>query len=369
MRSRERVKAVFEGRAADRIPVVDYFWGETIREWRRQGLPCETREEMQYHFDHDLIYFYFDPRFGFSERIVDEDAQYRTIFTVDGETLRIPLDPSNTIRTSDVPGIPVNYTIHDRASWEAHKEIYTAGEWRLYSNFPISGPWLGGNANLSDFRTKYRHATALEKFTCLVFRDPYEAVREFVGTDGMLCLMAEDPELVAEMLDRNLQITLDMIDLLDGLGLCMDGYWVWGDIAYSNGMFFSPGMYRDLLMPRHRRLFRRLGRYFVYHTDGNLTTCLPLLLEAGIRGINPIEIKAGNDFSRIAGTYGDRLVLTGGIDVTILSTNDRLRIEREVRAKLRAAQGSRYIYHSDHSIPPTMTLSSYRRVMDIVRNG
>lgn len=361
--------AVFRGEAPDRVPVVDYFWGETIREWRSQGLPCETREELQYVFDHDLIYFYFDPRFGFPERVVDEDGQYRTIYTADGETLRIPLDESNTIRKSDVTGIPVGYTVRDRASWEAHKEIYAAGEWRLYSSFPLSGPWLGGNASLSDVRQKYALAKGRDKFTCLVFRDPYEAVREFVGTDGMLCLMAQDPRLVAEMLDRSLAITLEMIDLVESLGMPMDGYWVWGDIAYSNGMFFSPTMYRELLMPRHQRLFDRLGPNFIYHTDGNLATCLPLLVESGIRGINPIEIKAGNDFSGIAETWGNRLVLTGGIDVTVLSTNDMTRIETELREKLRAARGKKYIYHSDHSIPPTMTLSAYRLVMDIVRNS
>jgi len=59
-----------------------------------------------------------------------------------------------------------------------------AGEWRLYSQLPISGPWLGGNRRLSDYRQKYDRARALKKFTCRVFRDPYEAVREFVGTTG-----------------------------------------------------------------------------------------------------------------------------------------------------------------------------------------
>jgi uroporphyrinogen decarboxylase len=125
-------------------------------------------------------------------------------------------------------------------------------------------------------------------------------------------------------------------------------------------------MYRELLMPRHRELFQRLGRYFIYHTDGNLRTSLPLLIEAGIQGINPIEIKAGNDFARIAEAYGDRIVLTGGIDVMVLATNDLAKIEREAQAKLSAARGKKYIYHSDHSIPPTMTLDAYRFLMDLV---
>lgn len=85
--------------------------------------------------------------------------------------------------------------------------------------------------------------------------------------------------------------------------------------------------------------------YFVYHTDGNLQTCLPLLVESGIQDINPIEIKAGNNFSHTMDRYGSRLVLTGGIDVTILETNDRAKIDREMRTKLQLARGRKYIYH------------------------
>ena len=345
---------------------MEYYWNETIRQWSRQGLGDVDRESLQYVFGHDLIYFYFDPRFGFPERVVSEDDDYRVIFTMDGETLKIPRDRGDLILKSDMAGISLGYAIHDRRDWESYKDLYRAGEWRLYGQSPVSDPWLGGNRDRDDFRRKYDRARAEGKFTCLVFREPYEAVREFLGTDGMLGLMAEDPGLVREMFTHNCRITLEMIDLLDSLGMRMDGYWVWGDIAYTGGMFFSPSMYRELLMPVHQELFRRLGKHFIYHTDGNMRACLPLLVEAGIKGINPIEIKAGNDFLEIAERYGGRIVLTGGIDVTILGTNNRAEIEREVRTKLRGTRGKKYIFHSDHSIPPVMSLDTYRYLMGLV---
>ena len=62
-------------------------------------------------FNHDLIYFYFDPRFSFPERLVSEDDEYRIIFTPDGETLKVPKDEANLIRKSDVGGIPIDYSI------------------------------------------------------------------------------------------------------------------------------------------------------------------------------------------------------------------------------------------------------------------
>ena len=68
-----------------------------------------------------MIYFDFDLRFGFPERVIDEDEEYRTIYPVDGEKLKIPRDESNIIRRSDVPGHSpaacslLGYTIHDRS--------------------------------------------------------------------------------------------------------------------------------------------------------------------------------------------------------------------------------------------------------------
>ena len=363
MQSIDRIKRTFHGEKVDRVGIVDYYWGLTVAQWREQGM---GEAEPDYYFDHDVIYFHLDPRFGFEERSLGEDEEYRVIYTTDGETLKIPKDSQSIISKSDVLGIPVDYTIKDREGWERHKHLYAAGEWRLHSNPPLSGSWFG-YPDLDFYKSRYRKAVENGKFKCLVFREPYECIREIMGTDAMLAQMALDPELIREMLRHNLRITFEMLDMLDRLGLSMDGYWVWGDIAYNKGMFFSPAMYRDIVMPFHVELFKRLGEYVIYHTDGLLNDCMPLLLEAGIRGINPIEIKAGNDFFRIVDTYGDRIVITGGIDARVMCTNDTTAIEREIRQKLLHAKRKKYIYHSDHSIPYDVTLDTYRFVIQKVK--
>jgi uroporphyrinogen decarboxylase len=58
----------------------------------------------------------------------------------------------------------------------------------------------------------------------------------------------------------------------------------------------------------------------------------------------------------------------GGIDVRAMSDPDAGAIEREIRRKIPAAmQGGGYIYHSDHSVPDTVGLDQYRRVLDLVQ--
>jgi uroporphyrinogen decarboxylase len=359
----ERIRRTFLGQAVDRIGVVDYYWGPTVARWRQEGL---GQSQPEYAFDHDIIYFFFDPRFGFEEKVLAEDDEYRTIYTIDGEILKIPKDPDNTIRKTDVLGIPVDYTIKTRGDWERHRHLYTAGEWRLHSNPPLSGSWFGV-PDLDYLRNRYQEAAEGKRFKCLVFREPYECVREVLGTEGMLTQMALDPGFVAEMLEHNLQITFRMIEIYEELGMPMDGYWVWGDIAYNKGLMFSPEMYDRLIRPFHERLFERLGEFFIYHTDGFIQPHLPHLLEVGIRGINPLEVKAGNDFFAIVDRFGEEMVITGGIDVRILCSNDQKAIERELKAKIRHGKRKKYIFHSDHSIPPDVSLDTYRFVIEKVR--
>lgn len=363
MKSIDRIKATFNGDKIDRIGIVDYYWGETVARWKKEGMDSDRPD---YYFNHDIIYFFFDPRFGFEEKVISEEQAYKIIYTIDGETLKIPKNTENIITKSDVLGIPIDYTIKTRKDWEKYKHLYKAEEWRLHSNPPLSGSWFGFK-DLNDYRAKYNMAKFNNKFKCLVFREPYECVREIMGTDTILLKMAEDPDWIREMLRHNLDITLGMIDMINDLDMPMDGYWVWGDIAFNKGLFFSPDMYRELLRPFHIELFNYIGDYMIYHTDGMVDKALPLLIEAGIKGLNPIEIKAGNDFYKIVDEYGDRIVLTGGVDTRILSTNDKHNIDKEIKSKINYAKKKKYIFHSDHSIPYDISFETYKFIIEKVK--
>jgi uroporphyrinogen decarboxylase len=238
MNSIDRIRSTFEGQKPDRIGIVEYYWGETLKKWSAQGMKTDSPD---YYFDHDMIFFHFDPRFGFEEKTLSEDENYKVIYTIDGEILKIPKDKTNIISKSDVLGFPIDYTVKSRCDWESYKYLYKAEEWRLHSNPPLSGSWFGYK-DIDDYKKKYQKAVQHNKFKCLVFREPYECIREIMGTDTMLLKMAEDPQLIKEMLKHNLDITIAMIDMLSNLGMKMDGYWVWGDIAYNKGMFFSAQM-------------------------------------------------------------------------------------------------------------------------------
>ncbi|MEI6499654.1 MAG: uroporphyrinogen decarboxylase family protein, partial [Armatimonadota bacterium] len=58
----------------------------------------------------------------------------------------------------------------------------------------------------------------------------------------------------------------------------------------------------------------------------------------------------------------------GNINNDVLARGDREEIREEVTSKVLAAKpGGGYIWHSDHSVPPTVSLASYRYAVELAR--
>jgi uroporphyrinogen decarboxylase len=200
--------------------------------------------------------------------------------------------------------------------------------------------------------------------------DPYEASWSKLGPTYLLESMKTDPGLVRDVFETITELDIRMCEELLGLGYEPDGAWIWGDIAYSRGTLFSPQMYREILYPFHRRLMQYFvgrGLPIVYHSDGDIREVIPDLIAAGVRCIQPLESKAGMDLLELKRAYGDRLVMMGGVDFDRIARGPE-EAEREIREKVgRGKEGGGYIYHSDHSIPPTLSLEEYQRVRKLIR--
>ena len=85
-------------------------------------------------------------------------------------------------------------------------------------------------------------------------------------------------------------------------------------------------------------------------SDGDVSELIPLWLEAGINGIYPMEVAAGNDLVELRREYGRDLLMTGGIDKRVLA-RDRRAIDDELAARIPLAEQGGYIPHIDHGIP------------------
>ncbi len=103
----------------------------------------------------------------------------------------------------------------------------------------------------------------------------------------------------------------------------------------------------------------------IMHSCGMVEPLVPGMLEAGVDCLQVIEVKAGMDLLQLHRDYGDRLSFMGGIDVRVLYSNDKTKIDQELESKIpMVKEGFGYVLHSDHSIPNTVHYDTYRYFVD-----
>jgi uroporphyrinogen decarboxylase len=153
------------------------------------------------------------------------------------------------------------------------------------------------------------------------------------------------------------------------------GIWLYEDLGYRNGPFARPELIEELFFPYYREMvdfFHGYGLPVVLHSCGSVPLVLPLIVEAGFDGLNPMERKAeGNDPFLFAERYGDRIAFVGGLDARILETNDRDLIRREVTSYMEGmkSRGARLVFGSDHSLSPLIRYDTYRYALEVYREN
>ncbi len=117
-------------------------------------------------------------------------------------------------------------------------------------------------------------------------------------------------------------------------------YQVCEDLAYRNGLLFSPAFLRREYFPRLAEMVEIIhgfGMKVIQHTDGDVTEVLDDLVDAGVDALNPLE---GMDLAAVKRRYGKDLVLVGNVDSRVLSFGTPAEVRRAVRENIRAGWGS-----------------------------
>ncbi|OGG53586.1 MAG: hypothetical protein A3F84_02705 [Candidatus Handelsmanbacteria bacterium RIFCSPLOWO2_12_FULL_64_10] len=347
MTSRERIATIFAGGIPDRVGMHDSAWGSTLERWRREGLP-EGVSPLEYLGGNDIVMIGADDTLRFPLRVLEETEEHRVYVDANGVTRK-------DLKTGGgwTPHW-LDYTIRDRRTWEAHRGRLAYDDARLPENALET----------------YRRARREGKFVMYYGHACFHPIWHWIGQVNEFLWMVEQPDLVREMFGAFAQLVIDNYEGIKAKGVAFDGVFMADDMGYRNGTLFSDRMYRELVFPSHRRICDHAaadGLAVTLHSDGDIRAFIPMFIEAGFRGLHPLEAKAGIDVRDLKRRYGGRLVLHGNIDVRALATT-REAIEEEVRTKVDAAkQGGGYIYHSDHSVPHDVSWENYVFAIEMVK--
>lgn len=348
MTSHKRFRCVYDHKEPDRIPMLDSPWGPTVARWRREGLPKDVSVGAFFGFDH-VASIGNDNSPRYPSRVIEETDEYIIRTTNWGATKK------DWKHAASVPEF-IDFTIKDRKTWAEAKARMTPTKDRVnwnhlkqhYPGWREHGVWI----------------TAGAWFGYDVFASWH------VGTERILMAMVADPEWCADMFNHALSVNLALLEMVWDAGYTFDCLSYPDDLGYRNGLFFDLDTYREVLKPAHKRSCdwaHQRGVKVMLHTCGNVMELIPDLIDAGFDGLNPLETKAGMDLIELNEKYGSELVLEGGIDVRKMTQPEH--IEEEIRSKITAARvGGGYIYHSDHSVPDSVSFADYCRVIALVKH-
>ncbi|MBN1490455.1 MAG: hypothetical protein JXA69_11115 [Phycisphaerae bacterium] len=307
---------------------------------------------------------YLDLSASLPQKLLAEENGLLTIQDRSGYTIRKFAGKSRSLEFID-------HVTKDRTAWETlapHFTVDPQGPARIddASYFCHMDPYPAWQ----EARRKYDALRQRSKYLLFQAYGPWEGTWRHRGLTELLMDIAIDPDWVREMIHVHVSLLIDTLSHCITLGMTPDGLFLIDDFGSTKALLFSPAMWRDILQPEYERLSRFLRGHaisFWLHSCGNVSELIPHLIDSGLDVLQAIQVNAGMDIRELIPKYGKKLVFYGNISATTMSGPIEA-VEEEIRSKLTFARenGGRYIYHSDHSIPPEVTFDRYCRVMDMV---
>ena len=134
----------------------------------------------------------------------------------------------------------------------------------------------------------------------------------------------------------------------------------------KTGPLISPPLFRKFLLPRYKRViefYKSHGvKYICVDTDGNPEAVLPMMLEAGVDAIWPLERASDMDPIRLRKKFGKSLRLWGGVDKRVLSEGPAA-IEAHLKTMIPLIREGGFIPTVDHTVPPDVSWENFQFYM------
>ena len=362
------------------------YWAATIKRWYDEGLPGKhpmpddltggdgvrgeatgwySRDWEFHDLDvHDALGFddairratfnnYLCPRF--ETQVLEDHGDWQLVRGADGVTQRARKDRGS------LPDF-VSFPVRSRDDWERLKaeRLRPTLEGRL----PANWQQLVAEYRKRDYPLAIGGGQGF-------FGTP----RRLVGPENLLMGFYDDPDLIHAIVDDLADFWIALYDqVLAQVGPCDLGL-IWEDMSYKAGPMISPATFREFLTPAYRKLtgfWRDHGVRNVWvDTDGDCWKLIPLLMEGGVTGVYPMEVRAGMNVVEVRRAF-PRLQIMGGVDKTQIAAGPAA-IEQELAKVPAMLEEGGYIPYVDHYVPPDICWDNFvyyrRRLAELIGAG
>ena len=362
MNTRQQFLNVMEYKPVNAVPNYEAgVWSQTAERWKSEGLDTS---QLTWNWFWGENYFHLTPReyvrlnLGmipqFEYTVLEEDDEYEIIRHGNGVVTRALKEGTSGGMRACMDQY-LSFPVTDTASFRELKKRYVAS---LPERYPAD--W---QSKLAAGWKNREHVLVLgENCSTLGF---YWLAREWMGTEGVSYAWYDEPMLMHEMMefiaDYTIEISKPILAETD-----VDYVMLNEDMSMKNGPLLSPDTYKEFIYPHMRRLvdfFKQNGvKYMFVDSDGNPDLLVPLLLDAGVDGLWPLEHVSEADPNVFRKKYGKQLRLTGGVDKMRIAQG-RKEIDRHLTELCPLIEEGGFIPTIDHTVSPDVSLENFEYYM------
>lgn len=367
------------------------YWGGTIDRWKKEGLPNDIAlkgPDRNYlygefingpgltypmaSFDPNVLYasgivelfdldpgpapfqinWWYSPRFDY-EIIHEDDEKIEYV-----DTLGI-----RCLNYKDQRSMPhwLEFPLKTKKDWDKIKE-------ERLSIKNISQRYTA--ENISEYIKQLKN----RDFPLVIYGSPigfFGSIRFLIGEPAIYYMYYDEPALIKDIVEHLTKLWLIIAE--EVTSLCdFDAGYFFEDMAGKQGSLIGPDIFKEFMSPYYKKIIdfakTKNVRHFIVDSDGFVEDLIPLFIDAGMTGMLPFEIRAGNDIERIRKIF-PKFQILGGIDKTALQS--KYAIDKEIEKVKRMLPLGGYIPFVDHAYPPDISYQNYeyfrKRISETVK--
>ncbi|WP_420644994.1 uroporphyrinogen decarboxylase family protein [Candidatus Leptofilum sp.] len=358
----ERFLAVMEYHPVDRVPNWEAgVWPQVVARWEAEGL---NGTDMHWNWfpgeesigldPREFIYFNHNLMPGFEREILKETDRSITFKDEQGRT-RKALKAGSVGDARMSMDQYIDFPVHNEAEWQAVKKRLDPRDQKRYEPY-----W---HVFRVDGWRNRRHPLVFAPNTSTA--GFYWQARELMGTEGLSYAWYDQPNLVHDIMEHVADFLIEaarpVLAKTTVEYICLAE-----DLAMKTGPLLSPKTYRTFIYPRLKQVidfFKSHGvRYICVDTDGNPEKLIPMMLDAGVDALWPLERTADQDPIRLRQKYGRSLRLWGGVDKRVLTQGPEA-IDAHLRTLQPLIEEGGFIPTVDHTVPPDVSWANFQHYL------
>ncbi|MGI5899644.1 MAG: hypothetical protein ACOX8S_06940 [Christensenellales bacterium] len=353
MTDRERFNRQMHYKSVDRCFNMEFgYWKENFKLWDifiDNGITSNGEADIFFNFDRIVNIggkVFMSPPFESKELEIRGDK--KIIINAEGLVAEVPLDDHDTIPHY------IKSSVETPDDWKRVKE----------EHFDIKHP-----SRKIDLDALIKNHGGADRDYPLGIHcgSMIGKIRDMLTFEGLAYACFDYPDMVEDMVETCCLIVEDSLDqLLPHFDF--DYASGWEDICFKNGPIVSVPFFRDVVMPRYKRIRKKLDQHGidVWYTDcdGDVRPILPYLLEGGINCLFPYEVNSCAHPGELLDQYEGQLRIMGGFDKMKLGEGKQAIKEYMKSLEKYVAKGG-YIPFCDHRCPPNVTTDDYLYYLDL----